>query len=418
VNSAREPNLPLPRDLEELLPFVRTALALVESDGGPVKMINGHEDADTLDFDTSPVWKVIVGGTKLSRGYTIEGLTVSYFRRTVGAQDSLLQMGRWFGYRPGYRDLPRLFIGRNELIKKATKTRPEVRIDLLEAFKGTCRAERTFRESLSVYASPQPGQPRITPRDIAPIVELYFPDLPPVAKNKMWNAEVISENWGRRWIQPTFFSADPTVNTKNLTRLNRLVDSSPSGFASVSFDVPSKPSFKATAGLVDNADFERFISEFEFSTDSARCFGAQLGFLTGKHGAHGIDDWLIVFPKVAKAGRTEPLGGAAHLIDVVRRTRTGPARRINALAASVHRVAMLPISRDDLPSPHGITGGAAELLSRNRGVALFYLVSDLADTDPMAPIAPAFELFPSGNSLPTRPKLRVRRVGEPDVIDI
>jgi hypothetical protein len=417
VNSAREPHLPLPDDFDELVPFIRQALTLIDDDGGPVKMINGHEDADRLNFDTSTVWKIIVGGTKLSRGYTIEGLTISYFRRTVGAQDSLLQMGRWFGYRPGYRDLPRLFIGRNEILRKATKTKPAVRIDLLEAFKGTCRAERSFRESLAMYAIPQPGQPRITPRDIAPIVELYFPDLPPVAKNRMWNAEVISENWGRRWIQPTFFSDNTTANSGNLGRLGSLVDSSSNGFSTVSFDVPGKASFSAVAGEVANADFEAFISAFEFSTDSARCFGAQLGFLTGGHGPHRIHDWLVVFPRLATAGRTTTVGNIVDYIDVVKRKRTGAARRINALAASVHRSAVLPISRTDLPSPHGITGAAAGFLSPNRGVALMYLVVDRDDANPAAAIAPAFELFPSGNSLPVAPKLRVRREGLPDVID-
>jgi len=417
VNSAREPRLPLPDDFDELVPFIRQALTLIDDDGGPVKMINGHEDADRLDFDTSTVWKIIVGGTKLSRGYTIEGLTISYFRRTVGAQDSLLQMGRWFGYRPGYRDLPRLFIGRDEILRKATKTKPAVRIDLLEAFKGTCRSERSFRESLAMYAVPQPGQPRITPRDIAPIVELYFPDLPPVARNRMWNAEVISENWGRRWIQPTFFSDDATANAGNLGRLGSLVDSSPSGFSTVSFDVPGKVPFSAVAGVVANADFEAFISAFKFSTDSARCFRAQLGFLTGGHGPHRIHDWLVLFPRLATAGRTTTVGNLVDYIDVVKRKRTGKARRINALAASVHRSAVLPISRTDLPSPHGITGAAAGFLSPNRGVAMMYLVVDKDDPNPSAAIAPAFELFPSGNSLPVAPKLRVRREGLPVVID-
>lgn len=57
------------------------------------------------------MWKIIVGGNKLSRGYTIEGLTVSYYRRVAGTADTLMQMGRWFGFRPGYQDLVRVFLG-------------------------------------------------------------------------------------------------------------------------------------------------------------------------------------------------------------------------------------------------------------------------------------------------------------------
>jgi hypothetical protein len=52
---------------------------------------------------------IAVGGDKLSRGLTLEGLSVSYFLRTSRMYDTLMQMGRWFGYRPGYLDLCRLF---------------------------------------------------------------------------------------------------------------------------------------------------------------------------------------------------------------------------------------------------------------------------------------------------------------------
>jgi len=52
---------------------------------------------------------IAVGGDKLSRGLTLEGLTISYYLRASKMYDTLMQMGRWFGYRPGYADLCRLF---------------------------------------------------------------------------------------------------------------------------------------------------------------------------------------------------------------------------------------------------------------------------------------------------------------------
>jgi hypothetical protein len=55
---------------------------------------------------------IAVGGDKLSRGLTLEGLSISYFLRTTRMYDTLMQMGRWFGYRPGYLDLCRLFTTR------------------------------------------------------------------------------------------------------------------------------------------------------------------------------------------------------------------------------------------------------------------------------------------------------------------
>lgn len=55
---------------------------------------------------------IVIGGNTLSRGLTLEGLLVSYFYRTTSLADTLLQMGRWFGYREGYEDLPRLYTSR------------------------------------------------------------------------------------------------------------------------------------------------------------------------------------------------------------------------------------------------------------------------------------------------------------------
>jgi hypothetical protein len=54
--------------------------------------------------------KIFVGGDVLARGLTLEGLQISYFVRRAGAADTLLQMGRWFGYRPGYGDLVRVWM--------------------------------------------------------------------------------------------------------------------------------------------------------------------------------------------------------------------------------------------------------------------------------------------------------------------
>jgi hypothetical protein len=63
-----------------------------------------------LDFTTG---FIVVGGATLSRGLTIEGLVSSYFLRTIKQADTLMQMGRWFGYRIGYELLPRIWVTDN-----------------------------------------------------------------------------------------------------------------------------------------------------------------------------------------------------------------------------------------------------------------------------------------------------------------
>ena len=53
---------------------------------------------------------IIIGGYKLSRGLTLEGLSVSYFARNSKTYDTLMQMCRWFGYRQGYKDLCKVYL--------------------------------------------------------------------------------------------------------------------------------------------------------------------------------------------------------------------------------------------------------------------------------------------------------------------
>lgn len=73
-----------------------------------VMELNSSSD-DTLDYTTGEEIKVIaVGGNQLSRGLTLEGLMISYYLRASQQYDTLLQMGRWFGYRQGYEDLTRV----------------------------------------------------------------------------------------------------------------------------------------------------------------------------------------------------------------------------------------------------------------------------------------------------------------------
>jgi hypothetical protein len=91
-----------------------------------------------LDYEQEPRLKAIaVGGNRLSRGLTLEGLLVSYFVRSTNMYDTLMQMGRWFGYRSGYEDLMRLW------------TTP----DLHQNFGDLAFVEHRLRLDLDVYQS-------------------------------------------------------------------------------------------------------------------------------------------------------------------------------------------------------------------------------------------------------------------------
>lgn len=78
-----------------------------------VRAVNQQSGATSLDYfkhREDGLRVIAVGGNSLSRGLTLEGLCVSYFYRRSLMYDTLLQMGRWFGYRPDYEDLFRIWI--------------------------------------------------------------------------------------------------------------------------------------------------------------------------------------------------------------------------------------------------------------------------------------------------------------------
>jgi hypothetical protein len=96
----------------EALPWESVRAHITQAvDKVEVRTINGTS-RDALEYyehrDTG-LSVIAIGGDKLSRGLTLEGLSVSYYLRATRMYDTLMQMGRWFGYRPGYEDLCRLY---------------------------------------------------------------------------------------------------------------------------------------------------------------------------------------------------------------------------------------------------------------------------------------------------------------------
>ena len=176
----------LPETFELLAPFIAEAYSRITDSEDPVIIVNSDQDVqrECVDFDRRPVWRVLVGGAKLSRGFTVEGLTVSYYRRRTSQADTLMQMGRWFGFRKGYQDLVRLYIARE--LRTGNRT-----LDLYEAFGAIMYAEELFRDELRRYAQLVEGRPQIRPIQVPPLVTQHLPWLRPTAANKMFNARLV-----------------------------------------------------------------------------------------------------------------------------------------------------------------------------------------------------------------------------------
>lgn len=213
VSQATSPTLPTPVDFNDLRQDIGKAVSKIspaDQNAGPVIVVNSDPDLErqqeSLDFDRRPVWRILVGGNSLARGFTVEGLTVTYYRRATTQVDTLMQMGRWFGFRPGYRDLVRLYTTE----------------DLHGMFADACKDEDYLRRELRRYSKPFDGKPQITPRQIPPLIAQHRPDLRPTSRNKMWNARLVERSSPGEGMEPVAFPYPGTSGSRHTLDNNRL----------------------------------------------------------------------------------------------------------------------------------------------------------------------------------------------------
>lgn len=168
-----------------------------------VKAING-DSKEELNYDGGQAVSVIaVGGDKLSRGLTLEGLTVSYFLRASKMYDTLMQMGRWFGYRPGYVDLCRLHLSS----------------ELNEWYRHVAIATKELRDEFK-YLYETGG----TPEHFALKVRIHPGALKITALGKMRNADDIRVSWAGHLSETYLMHKDSQTIESNLNAVDDLVN--------------------------------------------------------------------------------------------------------------------------------------------------------------------------------------------------
>lgn len=150
-----------------------------------VKQINSDTE-DILDYQRDPELKVlVVGGNRLSRGLTLEGLLVSYYVRKIKMYDTLMQMGRWFGFRQGYEDL----------------TRIHTTEELATWFRELATVEYQLREDIQVYENEG-----VTPLELGPRIRKH-PAMLVTSRLKMRYAQeiTIDQSYAAHLLQTTTF---------------------------------------------------------------------------------------------------------------------------------------------------------------------------------------------------------------------
>lgn len=195
-------------DWSDVLQFLNEAASRIQ-----VRQINGGS-ADVLNYyDHRQGLSVIaIGGDKLSRGLTLEGLSVSYYLRASRMYDTLMQMGRWFGYRPGYVDLCRLFTSS----------------ELNEWFCHITLASEELRDEFD-YMADVAGS---TPEQYALRVRTHPGVLQISASNKIRRAENIRISWSGRLIETYELSKRPEIISRNLNNTVNFINSIGNDFTS------------------------------------------------------------------------------------------------------------------------------------------------------------------------------------------
>lgn len=175
--------------------------------GMSVVEVNASRNSGKLDYgkyaDTG-LNVIAVGGNSLSRGFTLEGLTVSYFLRNTQMYDTLLQMGRWFGYRDGYRDLCRLFL------------RPEAS----DWYGFIADATEELRDEIR-----RMELNGLTPMDFGLAVRSHPGTLLVTARDKMRNAEQIVRaiSLSGKLVETSVLIASEAARTRNIVAVTDLV---------------------------------------------------------------------------------------------------------------------------------------------------------------------------------------------------
>lgn len=193
--------LPTWEELSELLISVANEIQVVR--------ING-ESNDSLMYSETPtgVTTIAVGGDKLSRGLTLEGLTVSYYLRASKMYDTLLQMGRWFGYRPKYLDACRLYTS-NQLVDWYTRI--------------TLASERLYKEFELMAALGK------TPEDFGFKIQTHPDGLLVTAPNKSRFSKKVKTTFSGTISETILFKREPKVREANWKALEKLHTSLSSG---------------------------------------------------------------------------------------------------------------------------------------------------------------------------------------------
>ncbi|MDW3681603.1 Z1 domain-containing protein [Cupriavidus sp. CV2] len=297
---------------------------------------------EDLEYDEKPGRHIVaVGGNRLSRGLTLEGLTVSYFLRTASMCDTLLQMARWYGFRRGYEDLIRIWTTDG----------------IARWFSELALVEQSLRDSIIALARAgrRPDQMAVRLR--------AHSDLLLTARNKSGTVLFQQDSWSGEHPQTVLLPlSDPTKLQANLALAEQFI-------AEVA------PSLRCHGGFlardVAPEAVSAFLRNYQIHDDIV-VFRSDLlaDWIMGRTAVDELTDWSIFVASPA-SGRSTNLGGME--VGLVRRKRIS-SESIGILTDPAHEGVDLPYGPDAYMRDSGAYDAEAMRAARpaTQGLLIIY----------------------------------------------
>jgi hypothetical protein len=288
-----------------------------------------YRSTDRLDYDSGPTNVIAVGGNTLSRGLTLEGLVVSVFVRSSDMYDTLLQMGRWFGYRTGYEDLPRIWMPK----------------EMRRWFSHLASVEADMRREIERYLVEHK-----TPLQLAVRIRCH-PKMRVTAPNRMTKAVRAAAGYGGALLETRYFPCQPGDSAGSLGTVDKVLDwhrrnddAARALFAAASTQGRDSATSSAGTELYRDVptsyvlDFVRGYRFHETSTEYST--DLVLDYVRQRMSRGGLQRWNVGVVGKTGEGRKVLLPGDKQVVAVSR------ARTHNSIGEAVADIKTLTGSRD------------------------------------------------------------------------
>lgn len=260
-----------------------------------VYSVNGKSDDALLykKHEGKPFNVIVIGGDKLSRGLTLEGLTISYYTRGSNTYDTLMQMGRWFGFRPGYLDACRLFTTKG----------------LKADFAHISMATEDLADQFD-YMNDLADQ---TPMTFGLRVASH-PDLEITARNKLRTGLEVKRDFSCKLSQTRVFDMDPDQYERNFEAVEQLLTvikgcqvTRQQYRERLGRDMPGEHYFWMN---VTGYDVASFLETYETSRTATRANSKYMAdYIKTMNAVGGIKNWTVCLMNVSGNGEDFEIAG-------------------------------------------------------------------------------------------------------------